>query len=227
MNRYNIFNQIHKGLRGLLYETALAIQQTDFNNREEVKAITIQLTESIELFEKHADTEDQLVFPVLQEYEPSVLLVFEEEHDKDHALAQRIKELLFVLTHSVSGETKLQTGRNIQKAFVEFMVFNLEHMEKEETVINKLLWRYYTDEQLYGITQKIVSQIPPEMMAKYSRYMVRGLNNQEITVWLKEAKANAPEFVFSSLMTIAERELHSHRWLRVREQVKEEHAVTV
>lgn len=227
MNRYNIFNQIHKGLRGLLYETALAIQQTDFNNREEAKAITAQLAEAIELFEKHADTEDLLVFPALQEYEPSVLLVFEAEHDKDHALGQKLKELLFVLTHSISGETKLQTGKNIQKAFVEFMVFNLAHMEKEETVINKLLWRYYTDEQLHEITQKIVAQISPEMMAKYSRYMVRGLNNQEITSWLKEAKTNTPEFVFGSLMTIAERELHSHRWLQVREQVKEENEAIV
>jgi hypothetical protein len=102
------------------------------------------------------------------------------------------------------------------------MVFNLEHMAKEETIINKLLWRYYTDGHLHALTQTIVSQVPPETMAKMSRVMIRGLNNTEITNWLREIKANAPEFVFGGLMTIAERELHSHRWLRIREKVKDE-----
>jgi len=222
MSRYNIFNQIHKGLRSLLYETALAVQQTDFDNREEAKAISARLKELVEMFEKHADTEDNLVFPAIQEYEPAVAVAFEDEHDKDHALGQRLKDLLFVLDQSVSEEAKLQAGRNIQDAFVDFMVFNLNHMAKEETVINKLMWRYYTDEQLHELTQTIVSQVSPEMMGKYSRCMVRGLNNREITLWLTEVKATAPDFVFAGLMTIAERELHSHRWLRVREQVKGE-----
>jgi hypothetical protein len=225
MNRYNVFNQVHKGLRALLYETALAVQQTDFDNREEAKATSTRLAEVIELFETHADTEDRLVFPAIREYEPSVVLAFEDEHDKDHALGQRLKELLFVLEHSVSEETKLQTGQNIQQAFVDFMVFNLEHMAKEETVINKFLWRYYTDEQLHELTQTIVSQVSPEMMGKYSRWIVRGLNNREIATWLREVKGTAPEFVFAGLMTITERELHSHRWSRVREQVKAEAAV--
>lgn len=222
MNRYNIFNQVHKGLRALLYETALSVQQTDFTNREESKFITALLAEVIELFDKHADTEDNIVFPAIQEYEPSVILVFEDEHEKDHVLGKKLKDLLFVLAHSVTEGAKLQAGRDIQLAFVEFMVFNLEHMAKEETIINRLLWRYYTDEQLHDLTQTIVSKVPQEAMAKYTRAMIRGLNNSEITSWLKEVKAGAPEFVFAGLMTIAERELHSHRWLRIRETVKEE-----
>lgn len=222
MNRYNIFNQVHKGLRALLYETALAIQQTDFNNREEAKTISAQLTEVVELFDKHADTEDSIVFPALQDYEPSVVLVFEDEHEKDHALGKKLKDALFALSQSQSAEAELDAGRNIQLAFVEFMVFNLGHMAKEETVINKLLWRYYTDKQLHDLTRTIVSGIPPETMAKHIRIMVRGLNNTEITNWLKEVKTTAPEFVFAELVTIAERELHGHRWLQIREAIKEE-----
>lgn len=222
MNRYNIFNQVHKGLRVLLYETAIAIQQTDFHNREEAKVISAQLSEVVELFEKHADTEDSIVFPALQDYEPSVILVFEEEHEKDHVLGQKLKSLLFMLSQCLADEAKIQAGKEIQVAFVEFMVFNLNHMAKEETVINRLLWRYYTDEQLHALTQEIVSKVPQEAMAKNTRNMMRGLNNTEITGWLKEVKENAPPFVFAGLMTIAERELHSHRWLRIREKVKEE-----
>ena len=35
MKRYNIFNQVHKGLRALLYETIIKLQQTDFTDTED------------------------------------------------------------------------------------------------------------------------------------------------------------------------------------------------
>jgi hemerythrin-like domain-containing protein len=219
MTRYNLFNQIHKGLRSLLYETSLVLQQTDFLAKEEAKEAIGRVAEVVELFEKHAYTEDNFVLPALQEFEPSVVNLFEEEHDKDHALGMRLQELLFVFNHSVMDDTRTETGKTLNVVFVEFMVFNLEHMAKEEKVLNRLLWRYYSDEQLHGITQQILSQITPEFMAKYSRWMMHGLNNPEISGWLKQVKNTAPRFVFDGLMITAEKELHPHRWMEVREEV--------
>lgn len=111
MNRYNIFNQVHKGLRSCLYETALALQQTDFTNPKTAAIVLEEVSEVIALFEKHADTEDRFLLPALSAYEPSVVAAFEDDHHKDHALAQRLQELIFVLVHSVTHETKAETGR--------------------------------------------------------------------------------------------------------------------
>ena len=38
-SRYNIFDFIHKAWRALLYETALVLQQTDFDNTEDAVSI--------------------------------------------------------------------------------------------------------------------------------------------------------------------------------------------
>jgi hemerythrin-like domain-containing protein len=219
MNRYNIFNQVHKGLRAFLYETALALQQTDFSNRNEANAVFEQLSEILELFEKHANTEDNLLMPYLSEYEPAVVNVFEEEHDKDHALAQRLQELIFVYRQSIENSTREETGRSINLAFTEFLVFNLEHMAKEEKVLNKLLWRYYTDEQLHGITREILAHISPEDNTRFSRWMMRGLNNPEIITWLTNVKNSAPGFVFNGLLSVAQKELYEPRWLEIRQSV--------
>lgn len=224
MNRYNIFNQVHKGLRGLLYETALVLQRTDFTNKEETEIALDSVSEVIELFEKHAYSEDNFVLPALESYEPAVVASFEDEHEKDHRLGQRLKDICFVLTHSIASETKVETGRIFNHAFVDFMLFNLEHMAKEETVLNKFLWRYYTDDQLHQMTQQIIAHIPPEMMARYSRVMMRGLSNNEIIAWLKQVHGNAPAFAFDALMVTAEKELHHQRWQRVRGFVEEEAA---
>jgi hypothetical protein len=219
MNRYNIFNQVHKGLRTALYETAASLQQTDFLNPQDVARTFEKIEEVIDLFHHHAHTEDHIVLPVLLQYEPSVVLAFEDEHVKDHALAQRLKELMFVYNHSVEDETRIQTGRTLNIAFVEMVIYNLGHMAREEDIVNKLLWRYFTDIELKQLTQKIVSQVSPAVMAKNTRWMMRALNNQELINWLREVRDHAPDFVFESLMTTAQNELAADRWQEVREEV--------
>src|SRR5689334_4897923 len=224
MNRYNIFNQIHKGLRSLLYETALLIQRTDFLNKEESNIALDKVREVVELLEKHAHTEDTYVLPQLADYEPAVVNVFEEEHVRDHELSEKLLGYVYVLTQSQLDNTKVEMGRALSIAYVEFMIFNLNHMAKEETVINKLLWRYYTDEQLQGITRTIVSNSPPEAFAKMARHMIRGINNAEILTWFAQVKATAPPFVYAGLAAIAAAEV-PERWEIIRNRMNVEEAL--
>ncbi len=221
MARYNIFNQVHKGLRALLYETMIQLQQTDFTNVEETEDVTERIEIILSLFDSHAHTEDQFVLPAIVQYEPSVVDAFEQEHVKDLQLSQQLSDQLKALSLSVSTEAKIQMGAALCTAMLNFMLFNLSHMKKEEEVLNKLLWRYYSDDELKGVTQSIVAQIAPQKMSLYSKWMMRGLNNTEIINWLKEVKDNAPDFVFESLMEIASAELSEHRWQLVQEDLTE------
>jgi hemerythrin-like domain-containing protein len=221
MQRYNIFYQVHKGLRAMLYETALLLQQTDFTGSEETEPVIAQLEVILELFDKHAYTEDSLIFSAIEKYEAGLSKAFEQEHAEDHELGQRLRGLITVFFHSVASGDKDDAGRELNRSFIDFMNFNLKHMAKEETLINKALWRYYTDEQLKGITHQIVCSMPPEPLALYSKWMIRGLSNTEIINWLKEIKNNAPDAAFRSLMSLAQRELAPHRWLQVLNQLSE------
>jgi Hemerythrin HHE cation binding domain len=221
MTRYNIFYQVHKGLRVMLYETATLIQQSDFVNAAEAAEALNQTEDVLNLFDKHANTEDILVFSSIQPYEPAVVDELEKEHMKDHELGQRLRGLITAFEKTVSVESKMEVAAAINKSFVEFMVFNLEHMAKEENIINKALWKHYTDEQLHMITQKIVGSMPPEAMAMFSKWMMRGLSNDEISGWLKEVKNNAPDFVFNGLMETAANELADSRWIQVQENLTE------
>jgi hypothetical protein len=87
------------------------------------------------------------------------------------------------------------------------MIFKPDQMAKEEDIINKVLWRYYTDAELRGITQRIIDGLSPEILVQYNKWMIRGLSNTEIIDWLKVLKNNAPDFVFKSVMQTPEEEL--------------------
>ena len=94
-------------------------------------------------------------------------------------------------------------------------------MAKEEDLINKALWKHYSDAELHGITQKIISSIADHQMVKFSCWMMRGLSNNEIIGWLKEIKNNAPGPVFQSMLEMAQQQLNSNRWQQVQEALTE------
>ncbi|ULQ53173.1 hemerythrin domain-containing protein [Flavihumibacter fluvii] len=222
MERYNIFNQVHKGLRVLLYETATSLQQTDFFDIEATAATLSQLESTIELFEKHAATEDNFLFGALQRYEPSIIDAFTADHQEDAILGNRLRGLITALLHAVTTTDKQTIGASITAAFVDFMVFNLEHMAEEEDIINKILWQHYTDAELHGITARIVASIPPTSAKKFNTWMMRGLNNSEIITWLKNVRHNAPEFIYQDLLLTAMQELIPQRWKVIREELTEQ-----
>jgi len=216
-----MFHQIHKGLRALLYETALQMQHTDFWNVDETEVVINRINDVISLFESHAHHEDTFVFPLVEKYDPAISDAFEQEHVKDHLLGQLLNESIALYKNAPIITEKAEAAKQVQLAYVKFMVFNLEHMAKEEDIINKVLWRYYVDEELMDISRKIVANISPEHVAIANKWMMRGLNNAEITGWLKLVEKHAPEPVFRSLFTIAEKELAEKRFRQVLEGMTE------
>jgi hemerythrin-like domain-containing protein len=221
MQRYNIFFPIHKGLRSMLYETAILLQQTNFSNAEEAPEAIEQVKAVVELFESHAHKEDTYVFPAIASWEPSVVAAFEQEHLEDHELGESLQKWLTAFDYAVAPSAKQTIGEELTKAYIQFMVFNLRHMAKEEQVISPILWRYYSDNELHDITLKIMKAVPPQEMAAFSRWMVKGLNNAELLYWLRGVKNTAPQPAFHALLAVAEKELHPHRWSFLQESLTE------
>ena len=100
MERYNSFNIIHKGLRAALYQTALLLQQTDFADQEQAEEAVNKVKEIIMLFEGHAHKEDNYVLPLINEYEPSVVTAFNNEHEEDAKLGNELNDAVQKLQDS-------------------------------------------------------------------------------------------------------------------------------
>ena len=222
MNRFNAFNLVHKALRAMLYDAALTLQQTYFANTDEAENALQKVEDVLFLFENHAHHEDTMVLPAVEMYEPQLVDEFEKEHEKDLALSNRMKNLLNIYRNIYFTEERIVCGSAISKAFVEFMVFNLEHMAKEEILLNEALWKHYSDEQLLAMNEKIVASIPPAELALASKWMLRGINNFDAIMWLKNIKQNAPAPVFDALISLAEKELPAERFHIIEESINED-----
>jgi len=215
MQRYNVFNQIHKALRAFLYDTALGLQQAWLADASEAEPVLEKVETVLAFFDGHAHHEDHFILPAVEAYNKQLVDEFEKEHVTDLALSNRLRSLLHIYRSAVSGEEKLEAGSAISKAFVEFMVFNLQHMAKEEVLLNQVLWAHYTDQQILEIQERLVATIPPQEMAMSAKWMLRGINVVEASNWLKGIRGSAPEFVFQSLVQMGEKEVPAERWSKI------------
>lgn len=222
MQRYNPFSLIHKALRAMMYDTALTLQQTYFADVEEAEVALAKVAGVVHQFEGHAHHEDTFVLPAIEAFEPQLVEAFEKEHVADLEIGSRLQTLLNIYRSLSTIEERINCGSCINKAFRDFMVFNIEHMGKEEVEINRVLWTNYTDQELIDLNARLVASIPPAEKVTASRWMLRSINKAEAINWLKEVKQTAPSFVFDRLYQMAETELPEQTRSTVLEAILEE-----
>lgn len=209
--RYNSFLMIHKALRAMLMDATLELQHADFLNIEKTTAVLKKLEIVVDMFEMHASHEDSLVLPMIQELSPETSQLFEAEHVKDHELGERLKAAIESINTASDAAARLAAGQQLLYIFYDFVAFNFAHMNKEETILNEVIWKYYSDEAILKVNQQIVQRNTPAQMQTAAYWMLKGCNNAEITGWLKALKASAPEAVFQSLSELSNHLLPAER----------------
>ncbi|RYD57162.1 MAG: hypothetical protein EOP56_10205 [Sphingobacteriales bacterium] len=217
--RYNVFNQIHKGLRGMMYDVAIAIQRTDFTSGG-AGATMAQLQRVLELFDDHAEHEDKYLLMHILKHDQKLTEEFERDHVIDHKLAAELNEHIAAWKNAGNAEDKLLAGNRIFYAYNEFVAFNLYHMNKEEEVLLYTLWKHYTDEEIIGMQMQIIQSIAPETLMEENMWMMRSLNNPEVIGWLQAVKHTAPASAFDGLLQMAEQILPANRFSSIKTAVQ-------
>jgi hypothetical protein len=212
MNRYNLFHKIHKGLRALLYDTGMLLQRTDFTMENEAQEAIGRVQFVVALFDQFQQSEDTVVLPAITGYEAGVIQAFDQEHEETYLLGRKLERLVNDFTETSLPLEKVAVSAELLATFEEYTLIHILHMAREELVVNKFLWRYYTDGELQKIAWKMTNDPDSPFSALYNKWIFRGLNNNEIVRWLKEAKHSADRTEFESLLKTAEAELHPHRW---------------
>lgn len=212
--RYNVFNNIHKGLRTLLYDTAAMIQRTDFSQPSAAATVN-RVHWVMDMFDEHARHEDQYLLPLAFKNNEALATEFEKEHEVDHRLSEDLRSSIKAWLLASSDSERAATGQAIFYAFNEFIAFNLYHMNKEENVLLLNLWKYYTDEDLLAAEAAIVQSIEPATMLEESKWMMRSLSNPEIVGWLNGIRQGAPAPVFDIYFSLAKQEVSEERFAEI------------
>lgn len=210
-NRYNLFNQIHKALRNLLYSTALDIQRTDFSMASAGETIDKVLL-VLDLFEEHAHHEDMHILSMVAKCDAKLAAEFESDHEIDHKLSETLREHSAAWQKATNNKERIALGQAIFYGFNEFVAFNLYHMNREENILLFTLWKHYTDQDLLMAEKAIIESIKPETLMLESQWMMRSLSNTEIVSWLSGLRLHAPGEVYNIYVNMVQQELEPARY---------------
>jgi hemerythrin-like domain-containing protein len=214
MNRYNVFNTIHKGLRALMYDTAAMIQRTDFSVKDAAETVN-RVSWVMDVFDEHAHHEDKFLLPLAFKNNEALAQEFEKEHEVDHRLSDELRSALKAWENAGNETERATAGQAIFFAFNEFIAFNLYHMNKEENVLLLNLWNHYTDQELLAAENAIVQSIDPATLMEESKWMMRSISNPEIIGWLSGIRQAAPPPVFDIYLSLAKQEVPAERFAQV------------
>ncbi|UYQ93644.1 hypothetical protein MKQ68_00830 [Chitinophaga horti] len=211
-SRYNVFNQLHKGVRAMLYHLATLIQQTDFGRDEQAIAVLAELEALLLRLQRLHQLEDRFVIPAVQVYHASLAEDFKQEHLTADAQRADLSEQVAQWRIAKDEAGRVKAGMRIFYDFNEMIAFTLYHMNKEEKVLNKVLWSHYPDNAIMQLESAMLGAVSPCYLLEESRWMLRAINDAEVISWMAGIKNNAPHEIFSAFMGLAEQELPYHRW---------------
>lgn len=210
--RKNLLNPIHKALRAICYDTAQHLQQTNFQDREESAAAMTNLRRTLSLLDLHIAHETDFIHPLIKNFNIDLQRHLREMHGESMEFAAKVRAEIDALHHCINAEEKTKKGTAVFEAFETLMVFNLILFIKEEKVLNEMLWTTCSDDKLRTVEQEMIISMPADVLEFETLWMMRSLNNLEISQWLEGVRYSAPDFVFESLVQLAENELPARRF---------------
>jgi hypothetical protein len=187
--RYNIYSKVHKQTRTMLLDAGIKMQRTDFSKPEEVRKTITGIRQVIVSFENHIKTEETLILHPLASITPYMVALVERTNQKNLLQARSIGRQLDQYAQLRTYTERLSYGMDLQVAFFEFTAAVLQQMNKEQTVINDLLWANYSDEQLMAIEAARVQKSAPQESLIYIRQARE--SNGTAPKWLAKVIENA------------------------------------
>ena len=214
--RYNIFKRTHKGLRSMLFDAGAKIQQTDFTKSKQANAAIEAVKHSTRSFLYHLSKEDKIIYHSVVLYAPYIVAMIEQTNLKDQALAESINKIIDQQGELDTKKEKIAFGHQLQAVFFEFTAVVLQHMNKEETVINEILWSNYSDRQLVAMEVEMMKQSTSSDCSWYTGKILKELSNREILMWVDLIKEHASPFMLKKLISTARIVLPIDRWQMIR-----------
>ena len=206
----------------MLYDTSTALQQADLDNADSSHPALQKLAATLNFYDGHAHHEDVHIFSLLEPHARHFVAEMEAEHVIDHALGDNLRALIAAFDTAATKEAKQEIGAEVCRAFNEFTVFNLTHMQKEETAVNELLWKHYSDIDIIQANRRLVASLRPEEAKESAYWLMRSASDNELARLLTGMKHGAPAEVFDEMYSIAREVLPPHRFEALQARVSED-----
>jgi hypothetical protein len=196
MKRREGYAKPHKALRAVMAETLVALGRMDPADECEVRETMARLEEMLVLCERHLHHENEFVHRAIETKRPGASFAYAA----DHVLHQQAIDSLRALAR--------RRDASLYRRVAGFVAENLEHMEREESEAQALMWELFTDAELAAIEGRIVGSMPPDHAMQFLRWMIPSVGHDERVEFL-EGLRHAPAPLREGVMALARTHLRA------------------
>ncbi len=210
--RYNIFNKSHKGLRRLVLEAWAKSNKCDFSSNSEVSECIVILLRAIRYYIYHIRKEDMIIYRAVNPAAPYIVSLLEKINTKGAEVASAIENKICQFNSERHGKGIIDFGIELQSSIFSFTSVVVQHIKKEETVLNELLWQKFTDCELLELEVKIISHFVTEEKEWFNNQVMKCLDDNEIARWIDHVLSFGNAYDADLLMETTRSALPESRW---------------
>jgi hypothetical protein len=212
--RYDMYAQIHKGLRSFMADTLFRIGRLDAWDEVEVAEGAAQLRGLLALCRAHLEHENDFVHPAMEARRPGSASQAARDHVHHLHSIEALEAELGALERA-EGSARACAALELYRGLALFVAENLEHMHHEETEHNAVLWSAYCDDELAAIERALVASIAPDEMAAVARWMLPAMSAPERAAKLTEMRPALPPQAFAGILAMLKAQLSERDWYKL------------
>lgn len=209
--RFNLFNSVHKGLRALLADTLMQLQQTDFLIDAQANVTLERIKLVLLLMHRHTKWEEDIVFQQLGTTALSMTNYFTGQHYHTDALTLNMDILICGFEEAKTQAEKEAVANSLLNAFIEFTAYNFNHMNMEEQLINPLLWQICSDRELHELQLLHLNPAERKSEQTFLEWMLIHNTNRELACWLNNIRHTTAATQFDRIYDLAQNVLSAER----------------
>ncbi len=179
--RHDIYRSIHKALRHEMFGTLVALGRADVHRDTDLTRIQKRIALLLDAMRSHAQHENEYIHPAIEVRAPGASLRISAQHNEHMEAIETLERQNLLLLVAVPDERE-KTVQHLYRLLALFIADNLLHMHAEETSHNALLWSHYSDAEIAGIEQDIVTTLTQEELDMSLRWIAESASPQELAL---------------------------------------------
>jgi len=209
--RLDLYAPIHKALRAWMFDTLVAVGQTDGLDDAQLERTLGRVAALLGVCQQHILHESEFMHPALAACGAKAPLKADLEHDEHHhAMAGLLTQVQVV--RAAQAAERLPALTQLYRQLALFVADNLTHMHLEETAHNEWLWGRFSDPELGALHDRLVQSIPPQEMAGVLRWMLPAVSHTERLGMLQDMRSKMPPGAFEGVLQLAQDTLPVMDW---------------
>lgn len=214
---YDLYRQIHKGIRHALFQTTLQAGNLDVGDTDAVERFLGAHQALLGLLHGHHHHEDLFVQPLIAEHAPALAGTIAAQHgDVEEAMARL--EVRGGRLATVARPARSGTAHNLYLDLGRLTGVYLAHQLVEEAEVMPALRAAMQTDELLAVDMAIRATLPPEEMAAVLTHLLPAMDVEE-RVEMLGGMAAAPPPVLALFTTAAKAALSADEWAQVARRV--------